>query len=208
MNRFNLGFNSGFTLGCAALVLFLSSPARAEAKHYNLDPAHTYVSFEAPHIQAISFWRGKFDHTQSGSVTLDSEAKTGSIDVTIDATSIDFGMQKMNDHAKSPDFFDVAKFPTAVFKSDTVKFDGATPVEADGELTLHGVTKPVALKINSFKCIPDPMLKVERCGADASAEINRSDFGIDYGVKMTGSGSVKLAIQVEGLLADKPGPQH
>lgn len=191
----------------ATLVLAVSVPALAEARHYNLDPTHTYVSFAAPHIQQISWWRGKFDRTQSGSVSLDSAAKSGSIDVVIDTSSIDFGLAKMDEHAKSPDFFDVAKYPTAEFKSDSIKFDGETPVSADGQLTLHGVTKPVTLKINSFKCIQDPFLKVERCGADAAAEINRDDFGVSYGTKMTG-GQVKLEIQVEGLLADKAGPSH
>lgn len=191
----------------AALAVALSAPAWAEAKHYNVDPTHTYVSFEAPHIQAISYWRGKFDRTQSGSVTLDTAAKTGSIEVVIDASSIDFGLEKMNEHAKSPEMFDVAKFPTATYKSTALKFDGDKLVSVDGQLTLHGVTKPLTLTVNSLKCIQDPFLKVERCGADASAHFNRSDFGIDYGVKMTGD-DVKLAIQVEGLLADKPGPQH
>jgi polyisoprenoid-binding protein YceI len=191
----------------ATLAMALSLPALADAKHYNLDITHTFVSFEAPHIQQISWWRGKFDRTESGSVTLDTAARSGSIDVVIDTSSIDFGFPKLNEHAKSPDFFDVTKYPTAEFKSDSIKFDGDTPVSTDGQLTLHGVTKPVTLKINSFKCIQDPFLKVERCGADASAEINRDDFGVSYGTKMTG-GVVKLQIQVEGLLADKPGPNH
>lgn len=191
----------------AALAVALSAPAWAEAKHYNIDPAHTYVSFEAPHIQAISYWRGKFDRTQSGSVTLDPAGKTGALEVVIDTSSIDFGLEKMNEHAKSPEMFDVTKFPTASYKSTALKFDGDKLVSIDGELTLHGVTKPLSLTVNSLKCIQDPFLKVERCGADASARFNRSDFGIDYGVKMTGD-DVKLAIQVEGLLADKPGPQH
>jgi polyisoprenoid-binding protein YceI len=190
-----------------ALLLAVSVPALADAKHYNLDTTHTYASFEAPHIQQISWWRGKFDRTQSGTVTLDSAAKSGSIDVVIDTTSIDFGLPKMDEHAKSPDFLDAAKFPTAEFKSDSIKFEGDTPVSADGQLTLHGVTKPLTLKINSFKCIQDPYLKVERCGADASAEFNRDDFGVSYATKMTG-GTVKLQIQVEGLLADKAGPSH
>jgi polyisoprenoid-binding protein YceI len=191
----------------AALALAASLPALADAKHYTLDLTHTYASFEAPHIQQISWWRGKFDRTQSGTATIDSAAKIGSIDVVIDTTSIDFGLPKMDEHAKSADFLDVAKYPTAEFKSDSIKFDGDTPVSADGQLTLHGVTKPLTLKINSFKCIQDTFLKVERCGADASAEFNRDDFGVSYATKMTG-GTVKLQIQVEGLLADKAGPTH
>jgi len=194
-------------IASAALLLALSAPALAEVDHYTVDPDHTYASFEAPHIQAISYWRGKFDHTQSGTITLDRKAHTGSVDIVIDTSSIDFGMEKMNKHAKSADFFDVEKFPTAEYKADTIKFDGETPTEVDGQLTLHGVTKPVVLKINSFKCIIHPMLKVQVCGADASAQFDRSDFGIAYAVPMTG-GQVKLQIQVEAKLDDKPGPTH
>lgn len=192
----------------AGLLLALSAPAFAEVEHYSVDPDHTYVSMEVPHIQSISIWRGKFDHTQSGTITLDRAKKTGTVDVVIDTASIDFGHQKLNEHLKKDEFFDVAKYPTATYHSDSIKFDGDSPSEVDGQLTLHGVTKPVALKINSFKCIMHPMLKVQVCGADASGEFDRSDFGIGYGVQFTGTGKVKLQIQVEALLDSKPGPQH
>jgi polyisoprenoid-binding protein YceI len=193
----------------AALLLALSAPAFAAVEHYTVDPAHTYASFEVAHIQGISFWRGKFDRTTSGTVVLDRAAKTGTVDITIDTSSIDFGMEKMNTHAKSADFFNVEKFPTAVYHADTVKFTGDSPSEVDGQLTLHGVTKPVVLTIKSFKCIEHPMLKVPMCGADAYAEFDRGDFGIDYGVQMTGTGLVKLQIQVEAEQdVNKPGPQH
>jgi polyisoprenoid-binding protein YceI len=193
----------------AGLLLALSAaPAFAEVEHYSVDQDHTYVSFEAPHIQGISFWRGKFDHTQSGTVTLDRAKKTGTVDIVIDTSSIDFGHEKMNKHAKSADFFDVEKFPTATYHADSIKFDGDTPSEIDGMLTMHGYTKPVKLKINSFKCITHPMLKVPYCGADASGEIDRGEFGIGYGISMVGSPQVKLQIQIEAKLDDKPGPQH
>ena len=180
------------------LALLLAPAAMAAPDHYTADPTHTFVSFEAPHIQAISIWRGKFDRTQSGTITLDLAGKSGTVDVIIDASSVDFGLQKLNEHVSSPDFLDVAKYPTAEYKGD-IKFDGDAPSSVEGQLTLHGVTKPLTLKINSFKCIQHPMLKKQVCGADAAGEINRSDFGVDKGVNMTGSGSVKLAIQVEAL---------
>lgn len=187
-----------------ALALLALSPAvLAQPEHYTIDVDHTYASFEAPHIQGISIWRGKFDHTQSGSVALDRAARTGSVEVVIDAGSVDAGHAKLNEHLRSPKFFDAAKYPTAVYKGQ-IKFDGDTPAAVDGQLTLHGVTRPVALKINSFKCITHPMLKRQVCGADAAGEINRSDFGIDYGVDMVGSGQVKLAIQVEALKDEAP----
>jgi len=192
----------------AALLLTLSAPAFAEVEHYTVDPDHTYVSMEVPHIQSISIWRGKFDHTQSGSITLDRTKKTGTVDIVIDAASIDFGHKKLNEELQEDKFFDTKKYPTATYHSDSIKFDGDAPVEVDGQLTLHGVTKPVTLKINSFKCIMHPMLKVQVCGADAAATFDRSDFGIDNGVKFTGTGKVNLQIQVEAALDSKPGPQH
>jgi polyisoprenoid-binding protein YceI len=146
----------------------------------------------------LSTWRGKFTKT-SGTIVLDRANKTGTVDITIDASTIDFGHEKMNAHAKGADMFDVAKFPTATYKGKSITFNGDTPVAVNGELTLHGVTKPVTLTINKFKCIQHPMFKREACGADASATFSRADFGIDYGVKMGFSPEVKLAIQVEAL---------
>ena len=166
------------------------------ADTYKIDPNHTYPSFEADHM-GISVWRGKFNKTE-GSVTLDRAAKTGSIDIVIDTTSIDFGHEGMNAHAKKADIFDVAQFPTATFKAKSIKFTGDVPTSADGELTLHGVTKPLTLTINRFKCIEHPRLKREVCGADASAQFKRSDFGINFGLPAF-SPEVKLAIQVEAV---------
>jgi polyisoprenoid-binding protein YceI len=181
-----------------AAVTVLDVAASASPARYKIDPLHTYASFEAPHVGAISHWRGKFDRTEGGEIVLDRAARTGTVEVTIDTSSIDFGLEKMNEHAKSKDFFDVANFPTATYKG-TIQFTGDTPTSVAGQLTLHGVTKPVTLTISSLKCIPDFTLKIERCGADASAVIDRGDFGVSYGIPMTG-GEVKLQIQVEGLI--------
>jgi polyisoprenoid-binding protein YceI len=164
---------------------------------YKVDPGHTFPSFEADHFGGLSNWRGKFDKSD-GTIVLDRAAKTGTVDITIDATSLDFGHAKLNEHAKGPDMFDVAKYPNATYKGKLV-FKGDVPTAVDGELTLHGVTKPVTLHINSFKCIQHPMLKREVCGADASATFNRADFGVDYGVKMGFKPDVKLNIQVEAV---------
>ena len=182
----------------AAIATVTATAGAFAADTYVIEPNHTYPSFEADHMGGLSVWRGKFTNT-SGSITLDRKAKTGTVDITIDASTIDFGHAKMNEHAKSADMFDVAKFPTATYKSKSITFKGDTPVSVDGELTLHGVTKPVKLTINQFKCIQHPMFKREACGADATASFNRSDFGIDYGVQMGFNPTVKLAIQVEAL---------
>ena len=171
----------------------------AFAETYNIDPNHTYPSFEADHM-GISVLRGKFNKA-NGKISLDRAAKTGALDITIDTTSLDFGHAKLNEHAKTKDMFDVEKFPTATYKSKSVKFDGDKPVSVEGELTLLGVTKPVTLNINKFKCIEHPMLKREVCGADASAEFKRTDFGLSYGTPRFAP-EVKLSIEVEAVKAD------
>ncbi len=182
-------------VGLAFSGVMATLPAFAAPVHYTIDPEHTYPSFEAPHIEGISIWRGKLDKT-SGSVVLDREAKTGKIDIGMDAASVDFGHAGLNAHVRGPDFFDVAKFPTITYKADRIRFEGDKPVEVDGVLTLHGVSKPVALKVNEFKCIMHPMIHREVCGADAVGQINRSEFGVGYAVQMTGDW-VRFAIQVE-----------
>jgi polyisoprenoid-binding protein YceI len=181
----------------ASMAALLGAGAFAAPVTYVIDPNHTYPSFEADHFGGLSVWRGKFDAT-SGKVVYDKEAKSGSLDVTVDMNSIDFGNPKLNEHAKSAELFDATKFPTATFTGKFTKFNGATPTEAQGTLTMHGVTKPVTLQINSFKCMQNPMSKKEVCGADASANINRADFGVNFGDKYGFKQDVKLLIQVEG----------
>lgn len=179
----------------------ISATAIAASDTYIIDPSHTYPSFEADHMGGLSVWRGKFNKT-SGEVTLDKIAGTGTVTVTVDTTSIDFGHEKMNEHAMGPDLFDTAKYPQATYKGKFDGFANGAPSRVVGELTLHGVTKPVVLNINAFKCMPHPMLKREVCGADALATFNRDEFGMDagktYGFKM----DVTLRIQVEAVKSE------
>ena len=181
----------------ASIAALVGASAFAAPVTYTLDPAHTYPSFEADHFGGLSVWRGKFDST-SGTVVYDKDAKAGSIEVKVDMNTIDFGMQKLNEHAKSVEIFDVAKYPIATYSGKFTKFNGDVPTEAQGTLTMHGVTKPVTLMINAFKCIINPMSKKQVCGADVSATFSRADFGVNYGEKFGFKQEVKLQIQVEG----------
>ncbi len=185
----------------AALAAAIASPAFAAGTTYNLDPSHTYPSFETDHFGGVSVWRGKFTKS-SGTVVIDRAAKTGTVDVTIDATSIDTGNGALDKHVRSAEMLDADKFPTATYKGTSIKFDGDKPVEVIGTFTLHGVTKPLNLKIDSFKCFQNPMLKREVCGADASAEFNRADYGVNYGEGYGFKMATTLQIQVEGVKAD------
>jgi polyisoprenoid-binding protein YceI len=181
----------------ASLAALLSTSVLAAPVTYVLDPSHTYPSFEADHFGGVSVWRGKFD-SSSGKVVLDEDAKTGTIDVTVNVDSIDFGNAKLNEHAKSPEIFDAEKYPTATYSGKFTKWNGTTPTEAQGTFTMHGVTKPLTLKINSFKCFQNPMSKKQVCGADASATLDRSEYGVDFGKAYGFQQWVKLQIQVEG----------
>ena len=183
-----------------AMLALMTGAAIAAPVKYNVDPNHTYPSFEADHFGGLSVWRGKFDKS-SGTIVVDKDKGSGTVEITIDAASIDFGHAKLNDHAKSAEMFDVAKFPTATYKGTLAKFKDGAPTEVEGQLTLHGVTKPVKLTINQFKCIVNPMIKKEVCGADASTTFNRSDFGVSFGDKYGFKQEVKLQIQVEGIRA-------
>jgi len=178
-----------------------TSAAMAAPVTYNLDPGHTYPSFEADHMGGLSVLRGKFN-SSSGKVVLDKEAKSGTVEVTVDTTSLDFGHDKLNTHAKSAEMFNTEKYPTATYKGKLAKFKGDAPTEVEGELTLNGVTKPVTLKINQFLCKMHPMQKKEVCGADAEGTFSRADFGIDYGKQYGFKQDVKLRIEAEGIRAD------
>jgi polyisoprenoid-binding protein YceI len=188
------------TLLALAAAALAAGTAAAEPAKYTLDPSHTYPSFEADHM-GISLWRGKFNRN-TGSVMLDKAAGQGTVEVQVDLSGVDFGHNALNKWARGKEFFDTAKYPLAIYKGRLVDFVNGAPTKAVGELTLHGVTRPLELKIASFKCIAHPMLKRDYCGADIYGTIKRDEFGLDagkdYGFKM----EVALRIQAEAI-ADK-----
>jgi polyisoprenoid-binding protein YceI len=177
---------------------FASLGAVAAPTVYRIDPDHTYPSFEADHLGGLSVWRGKFNHS-SGTVTLDRAKGAGTVDITVGMASADFGQDKLNDYAQGAELFDTRRYPQATYKGELAGFRDGKPTRVDGTLTLHGVSHPLTLAINSFKCTPHPMLKREVCGADALGTFERDTFGMsggkDYGFDMT----VTLRIQVEAI---------
>ena len=184
---------------CTALALLaMAGTATAATVHYDIDPEHTFPSFEADHLAGLSVWRGKFNRS-SGKVALDRVAGTGSVEVAIDTASIDFGQDALNEHARGVELFDATKYPQAIYKGQLVDFVEGKPTRVTGELTLRGVTRPVELEIRSFKCMPHPMLKRELCGADALATIQRDEFGMSAGKDYGFSIAVTLRIQVEAI---------
>jgi polyisoprenoid-binding protein YceI len=168
---------------------------------YNIDPDHTHPSFEVDLFAGLSTWRGTLKKT-SGAVELDSAARSGTVDIVVETASIDLAHDKLNEHASGPEMLDAAKFPKAEYKGKLMDFVNGAPKTINGNLTLHGVTKPVTLTINSFKCIEHPILKKQVCGADASGSFNRADFGVNYAQQYGFNQNVLLRIQVEAVKAN------
>lgn len=183
------------SIASAALVA-LALPALAEPESYTLDPNHTFPAFEIGHF-GYSIQRGRFNKT-TGKIALDTAARSGSAEVAIDAASISTGHPKLEEHLKSEDFFDAAKYPQLTFRSKAFRFEGDKVAAVDGELTMHGVTQPVSLKAEYFNCAIHPMSKKKVCGADFSATIKRSDFGIKTYIPALAD-EVKLRINVEAI---------
>ena len=182
----------------AALVVSLAAaaPALAAPVTYTLDNTHTFPRFSYSHF-GYSTQLSRFDTTR-GSVVFDAAAKTGSVDITIDAKSVNTGYATFNEHIQGEDFLDTAKFPTATFKSTKVIFKGDKPVKVEGNLTLKGVTKPVTLTVTSFQSMPHPMLKKPAIGANAFTVVKRSDFGAGKYAPYVGD-EVRIDIALEAI---------
>jgi polyisoprenoid-binding protein YceI len=180
----------------ALIVLgMLVASVGAMADSYTIDPEHTYPNFTVSHL-GFSTLHGRFGKT-SGKLTLDREGNTSSVEVIIDAASLDTGFDKRDKHLRSPDFFNVVEFPEITFKSTKVRLQGKGAV-VEGDLTIKGVTRPVTLNVASINCGVHPFNKKQVCGFDAEATIKRSDFGIEYALPAVGD-EVGLEIEIEAF---------
>ena len=170
----------------------LSGAAVAAPETYVVDPNHTFPSFEISHAGGLSTTRGMFLKT-TGKVVIDRAAHSGSIEILVDTASVTTGHAQRD--AIVRESFRTAEFPHMIYRAAKLRFNGDVLVAADGELTLLGVTKPVALAVSAFKCRPHPINKKDQCGADGSAQIKRSDYGL---TSTGGTGDdVKILFQIE-----------
>ena len=180
------------------IILFLittTSFSATAADFYTIDSRHTFPNFEINHL-GFSMQRGRFDKT-SGKIILDLKSISGgNIDVTIDTASISTGLVELEERLRSKDFFDVAQFPQTKFISTKLIFNQDNLIAVDGNLTLHGVTKPVHLTVDHFYCGLNPIALKNVCGVNATTLIKRSDFGVSKYVPMIGD-EVKIILQVE-----------
>ncbi len=192
---------SRFALALLAAAVPFSAVAAPE--NYTMDPYHTYPHFEVSHL-GFSNMRGRFDKT-TGKFTIDRAARTGSLDLVVQTASITTGdndkgarPRSRDEHLRSPDFFNVAEFPTMTFKGTGAKFQGDNVQGFDGQVTLLGVTRPLTITLESWKCGPHPVSKREMCGGNATGTVKRSDFGMKFGIPAVGD-ELKLWIEFEAF---------
>ena len=190
------------TLALTTLVSGLAFSAQA-AETYVLDASHTAVTWHVSHF-GFSTPSGKF-MSAKGEVTLDeANPAASSVKVTIDVTQMNSGVPKLDDHLKTPDFFDVAKYPTATFVSKKVDVTSKDTAKVEGDLTLRGVTKPVVLDVKLNK-IGENMMKLKTAGFTATTTIKRSEFGMTTYVPNLGD-DIKIEIESEANIVTAAAP--
>jgi len=190
---------------CAFIGALLSSAIYAAPEEFTIDPAHTYVTFEVRHL-GISTQRGRFNQA-SGRAVFDADSDAGSLEIKIDARSIDTGNEAMEKLLRGDDFFNVEKFPEIIFRSKSVSYVQGKPDKIEGELTLLGVTKPITVSVLSYNCTRLPFLVRLTCGMDATTTIRRSEFGMTSLLAFV-SDDVKLLIQAEAFRREAPPPSE
>lgn len=181
---------------CLVAAVAMFAVAAAAEENYRIDPLHTATTFSVSHL-GLSKQRGSFGKT-TGTVTLDRAAKRGAIDVTIDASTVTSGSPSREMLLKGEDYFNVAQFPMITFKSTNVRFDGDGVVGAEGELTMRGVTRPVSLTVADFKCAVHPATRKPACGAEVTASVKRSEFGMVKNQASTGD-EVRIEVAIEAI---------
>lgn len=184
-------------LALAAAAALSAGAVHAEPATYAVDPTHTFATFEISHFGA-SVNRGRFDKKE-GVVQFDKAGKTGKVELTLQIDSLTTGTPPFDKHLKSAEIFDVAQFPTARFVGDKFTFEGDKVTAVSGNMTIKGKTQPVTFKANQFACYDSPMLKREVCGGDFEATIDRTAFGVDYGVQYGFPKNVRIVAQIEAI---------
>jgi len=185
-----------------AMAVAVALPVLAHADTWQIDSSHTSVEFTVRHMM-ISNVKGQFQKT-TGTITANGNAPASAkIDATIDASSIETRVERRDAHLKSPDFLDVAKYPTITFKSTNVEAEGPNKWKVTGDLTLHGVTRQVVLDVDGSGP-PVQVMGNTRAGASATTKIKRGDFGLTWNKALEAGGvlvgdEIAISIDVEAV---------
>jgi len=184
-----------------AMIAAIPLAAAAQTENYTIDPIHSFVNFSVDHLGFTTIY-GRFDKS-NGKATLDRAGKKASIEVSVDTGSVSTGdndkgarARSRDEHLRGADFFNTAEFPRMTFKSTAATFNGDNLAEFDGQVTLLGVTKPLTLKLERWKCGAHPFNKKEMCGGVATGKVKRTDFGMKYAVPAIGD-EISLMIGFE-----------
>jgi polyisoprenoid-binding protein YceI len=201
-----MGHLLGRAISVAALAATLSLPAAAATSTWQIDPNHSAAQFAVRHL-AISTVRGAFTKV-NGTIQLDDkDISKSSVEVTIDADSVDTRVPNRDKDLRSDHFFDVQKYPTITFKSTKVEQVEPGKLKVTGDLTIHGVTKPVVLDVEGpTGAVKDPWGN-QRAAANATTKINRQDYGVKWNATMDGGGVVvgdDVAITIDVEMVQKP----
>ena len=188
--RLAAGLAAGWICGATAL-------AQAQTPNFAIDPTHTFVNYENGHYGTTTN-RGRFS-TKDGTLFFDRAGKAGKVEIIIDISSVNTGVDFLNRQIQGKDFFNVADFPTGSFVSDKFVFNGDKVAEVQGKLTLKGKTHPVVLKASKFNCYINPLFKREVCGGDFETTIQRSQWDILWGLQFGFEDAVRLIIQIEAI---------
>lgn len=185
------------SINAVVLSSLFAASSQPQAATYTIDPTHTFATFEINHF-ATSTNRGRFDKKE-GTLEFDRAAKTGKITIDIFTGSINSGTVFFDKFLTGFSMFDSATFPMARFEADQFKFEGDKVNEVAGKFTLLGKTHPLMLKATNFNCYQHPTLKREVCGGDFETTLDRSLYGMNYGLIFGFSKFVRLVIQVEAI---------
>lgn len=190
----------------ALMGLILAIPplaAAAAPESYTFDPYHTFIHFAVDHNDFSTIW-GRFDKS-SGKFTIDLQAKTGHLEVSVETASVNTGdsvrgnrPRSRDEHLRSADFFNAVEFPRMVYRAGSVHFNGDVPAELRGQLTLLGVTRPMTLTVDRWKCAPHAVTKRAICGGNAVGALKRTEFGMKWGIPATGD-EVKILVTFEAF---------
>ncbi|HTN49198.1 MAG TPA: YceI family protein [Burkholderiaceae bacterium] len=181
-----------------ACVAGAGATASAQEQAYNVDPEHTFPTYAIEHF-GVSLQRGRFDSTQ-GRIILNPTAKTGSVEIVMQTASVSSGVPSLDRRLRSDEWFDAARNPQIVFRANTVRFADDQPVALEGELTMHGVTRPLTLEVSRFRCTIHPLAGGKRCGALARGTVRRSDYALGRLKPPLLADEVELSIVVEATL--------
>ncbi len=179
-----------------AAFALVAATAIAEPVTYEVEPNHSSVVFEAKHFNTSTV-RARIP-AKSGSITVDTAARTGKLNVVMDTGNVNSGIAKFDTHLKSADFFNAERFPEASFVATDFRFDGDKVTAVNGFLNLIGNSKPVTLTATSYNCYQSPAYKKQVCGGDFVTTIKRSEWNVNYGIPFVPD-DVKLLVQIEAI---------